>query len=108
MFLDPLKGTNKAIVSFEGLMFFQDFFAKLDLFALLLVGSFLLIVFLVAFAVAKCRHLFGQKHQFETPHLGITHTGFEISLGKLRVAGFRRSAKLPVESINSLPGEKKP
>jgi hypothetical protein len=87
---------------------FQEQFAKADLFGLLLAGSIVFFLWLAFAVISKYKHLFGQKNQNEPPHLGITHTGFEISLGKLRVAGFRRSAKLPVESINLLLGEKKP
>lgn len=80
-------------------MFFQDFFTKLDLTAVSAAASLLLLLSLLAFVITKARHLFRQNHQTGFSHLGISHTAFEISLGKLRVAVCRRAATLPVEAV---------
>lgn len=80
-------------------MFFEGFFSDFDHTAFLVVASACFLMFLIWAAVHHYRYLFGHNHQKPPLHLGITDTRFEISLGKLRLAGFRRSAKLPIENI---------
>jgi len=80
-------------------MFFQDFFAKFDLTALAVTASLLLVLSLLAFLVAKCRHLFRQNRQTEASQLAVSESDFEISYGKLRIAAGRRTTTLPLEAL---------
>ena len=81
LFLDPLKGTNKAIVSFEGLMFFDSLFSDFDHLVFLVVASACLLMFLISVALHHFRHLFGRKNHNEPVHLGITETRTRFSFG---------------------------
>ena len=81
------------------ILLFQELFANPTI-TIVHIAEFFGIVMLLWFILRHNWQLFiKQSHQNQPSQLGISHTGFELSLGKLRLAGFRRTAELPAHSI---------
>lgn len=87
-------------------MLFQELFANPTL-TIVHIAEFIGLLMLLLFGLRHDWYRYIRRSdQNRTSHLGITNTGFEISLGKLRLAGFRRTAKLPIEALTRFEGEK--